>query len=110
MLLKVGRHIRPKKHFKLIIGREDGENKYMEGYRKQFVHMHASSCVGPSVLVDGELKDDEDLKLAAQITARYSKDRNSDNVTVEITDLNGVSKTLNVKPLAPHQIEDAWIL
>jgi len=108
MLLKIGRHIRPKSHFKLIIGREDGENKYMEGYRKQFVHMHASSCVGPSVLVDGVLKDEDDFKLAAQITARYSKDRTAESVTVEMTDLTGVSKLINVKPFGPHEIKESW--
>ena len=36
MLLKVGRHIRPAPHFKLIVGREEGENRYLEGYRKRF--------------------------------------------------------------------------
>lgn len=38
MLLKVGRHLRPRPHFKLIIAREDGENRFLEGYRKQFTH------------------------------------------------------------------------
>ena len=28
VLLKIGRHIRPKPHFKLIIGREEGENRF----------------------------------------------------------------------------------
>ena len=108
MLLKVGRHIRPRPHFKLIIGREDGENKFMEGYRKQFIHMHASSCVGPSVLVDGTLLNDDDVKLAAEITARFSKDRTKDNVTIEMTDLSGVSRSIDVKPLGPHEIKPEW--
>jgi len=33
MLLKVGRHIRPAPHFKLIVSREEGETNFLEGYR-----------------------------------------------------------------------------
>ena len=36
MLLKVGRHLRPRPHFKLIVAREDGENNFLTGYRRQF--------------------------------------------------------------------------
>jgi len=36
MLLKVGRHIRPCKAFKLIIAREEGETRFLSGYKKQF--------------------------------------------------------------------------
>ena len=39
MLLKVGRHLRPRPHFKLIVAREDGENRFLEGYRRQFTHL-----------------------------------------------------------------------
>ena len=37
MLLKVGRHIRPEPHYKLIVSREEGENKFLSGYKKHFV-------------------------------------------------------------------------
>ncbi len=107
MLLKVGRHIRPKPHFKMIIGREDGENKFMSGYKKQFAHMYATSCVGPLVLIDGPATE-EDLALAAQITARFSKGRTEPSVTVEVTDAHGVSKLLNVAPLKEHEILAEW--
>ena len=36
MLLKVGRHIRPDKSYKLIISREEGETRFLSGYKKQF--------------------------------------------------------------------------
>ena len=35
MLLKVGRHLRPNPNFKLLIGRDAGENNYLEGYKKK---------------------------------------------------------------------------
>lgn len=106
MLLKVGRHIRPAEHFKLIVGREDGENRFMEGYRKQFPHIR-TQCPGPLVLVDGE-PSEADLELAARIAARFSKEKNAESVGVEITDKAGVTKTMRVKPMGPNEIPEEW--
>jgi len=47
MLLKVGRHLRPGKNFKLIVGREEGENRYLEGYRKRFINIIPTSHTAP---------------------------------------------------------------
>ena len=77
MLLKVGRHIRPAEHFKLIIGREEGENNYLEGYRKQFTSLRCESHAGPLTLIDGA-PDRKDIELAARIAARYSQGRDGD--------------------------------
>ncbi len=109
MLLKVGRHIRPRPNFKLIVGREDGENKFLEGYRKQFTHMFTTSHNGPLVLLDGEAGD-EDLRLAAEITARFSQGRGADRVEVEIHPLNADTSTLSVKPLGGSAIPADWYL
>ncbi|SCZ65201.1 tRNA (5-methylaminomethyl-2-thiouridylate)-methyltransferase [Thiohalomonas denitrificans] len=109
MLLKVGRHIRPAPHFKLIVGREDGENQFLEGYRKQFTALRTVSCPGPLVLVDGELGED-DLQLAARITARYSKDRMAESVTISVTPPNGETRELQVAPLPPNQILEEWMV
>ena len=37
MLLKVGRHIRPEPNFKLIIAREEGEGRFLQGYKNEFI-------------------------------------------------------------------------
>ena len=63
MLLKVGRHIRPKPSFKLIVAREEGENNFLQGYKKQFITLRTMSHKGPLTLLDGTAND-EDLKLA----------------------------------------------
>ncbi len=109
MLLKVGRHIRPKSNFKLIIGREEGENKFMEGYRKQFVHLYTTSAKGPLVLIEGNT-DEKDLQLAAEITARYSQGRQEKTVTVAVKDQNGVTKLLNVKPFSNEEKLRDWYI
>ncbi len=109
MLLKVGRHIRPKPHFKLIIGREDGENRFMDGYRKQFDHFTTVSCPGPLALIDGEMQAD-DIELAARLVARFSKDKNSDAVTVCLQLRDGTEKSLTVTPLRDEEIPEAWYI
>ncbi len=107
MLLKVGRHIRPNDHFKVIIGREAGENRYLSGYGHQFTTLHATSHNGPLALVDGEA-DQSDLELAARILARYGQGRGAHEVTVAVTRPNGTATEIKVIPLPPHQIPDQW--
>jgi len=106
MLLKVGRHLRPKPNFKLIVAREEGENNFLQGYRKQFITLRTMSHKGPLTLLDGTASD-EDLELAAQIVARFSQGRDADTVDVEVTE-NGVHKNITVKPLKADEIDDAW--
>ena len=107
MLLKVGRHIRPRPNFKLIVGREEGENRYLEGYRKTFISIHATSHTGPLALIDGDV-DPTDIDLACQIVARYGQGRTADQVTlnVQLTDGSQVQRT--VTPIANAELNPAW--
>ncbi|MDH5473948.1 MAG: tRNA (5-methylaminomethyl-2-thiouridylate)-methyltransferase [Gammaproteobacteria bacterium] len=107
MLLKVGRHIRPSNHFKLIIGREEGENKFLQGYTKTYTSIKTTSHAGPLTLIDG-VANDADLELAARITARFSQGKNEDSVTVETRRQNGETQLLNVKPLSADDIKQEW--
>ncbi len=108
MLLKVGRHLRPRPHFKLIVGREEGENNFLEGYRKRFLHLRTLSHNGPLVLVDGPV-DAAELEIAARIAARYSAGRTAEAVEIQVVDpLDGRSTTLTVAPFAPHDIPEEW--
>jgi tRNA-specific 2-thiouridylase len=109
MLLKVGRHLRPRPHFKLIVGREEGENRYLEGYRKQFTSLYTESHPGPVALVDGHIGHD-DLQLAARLTARFSQGRDAEQVRVRVTQKNGDTFTLDVAPMAPENILQEWYL
>ena len=109
MLLKVGRHLRPRPNFKIIVGREEGENRFLEGYRKRFTHMLSTSHTGPLVLLDGEDIDKDDLELAARLTARFSQGRDAEQVTVEVHD-SGIKQTIDVVPMPTEQIPAAWYL
>ena len=109
MLLKIGRHIRPKPNFKLIIGREEGENNFLSGYRKNFITLTTENFTGPIVLVDGKLQDEEDLKLAASITARYSNGKEADLVTVKIiSNKKNLPETIQVTPIKESIIPKDW--
>ena len=107
MLLKVGRHIRPAPHYKLIVSREDGENKFLNGYRNQFSTVEIKSHNGPLTLVDGELSD-EDAIQAARIAGRYSQGREAESVTVKVTHLNGEEVMLDVAPMPASEIKEEW--
>lgn len=107
MLLKVGRHIRPRPYVKLIIGREDGENRFMDGYRRQFTHLRTLSHPGPLVLVDGELREG-DAELAARITARFSKGRDAGAVRIEITRPGTEPEVMEVAALPEDELRPEW--
>lgn len=109
MLLKVGRHLRPRPHFKMIVGREEGENHFLEGYRKRFVHMLPISHVGPLVLLDGEAGTD-DIELAARLTARFSKGRDADSVSIEVNDNRSPAHIITVTPMVAADIPADWYL
>ncbi len=109
MLLKVGRHLRPRPHFKMIIGREDGENRFLHGYRRQFTHLFSTSHNGPLVLIDGKVNQD-DLVLAAQVVARFGQGRDAAQVEVEVHIKDGASQTLQVQPLASAAVPEDWYL
>lgn len=109
MLLKVGRHIRPKSNYKLIIGREEGENNFLQGYRKQFMHLLVLSHESPLVLLDGQPSENDVIE-AARITARFSDGKLAEKVTVQITALDGSAKVINVKPMKSEEVLQSWYL
>jgi tRNA-specific 2-thiouridylase len=109
MLLKVGRHLRPRPNFKMIVGREEGENHFLEGYRKRFVHMMPVSHTGPLVLLDGPVSS-ADIELAARLTARFSKGRDADRVTVEVHDNRSPAARIEVAPIPAGEIPADWYL
>ena len=100
VLLKVGRHLRPKTHFKVIIGREEGENNYLAGYRHQFISLQCTSHNGPLALIDGEANA-EDLHLAARLLARFGAGRDAPQVIVEVQTLDGGIWPLQVNHWRP---------
>jgi len=109
MLLKVGRHIRPSRSYKLIIAREEGETNFLSGYRHMFPSISTVSHPGPLTLIEGEPLDEKQLELACAITARFSKGRDAESVELCYNDRQR-ERSIHVKPLAAEQIRQDWIV
>lgn len=109
MLLKVGRHIRPRPHFKLIVAREDGEAQFMSGYKKEYISMHCTDHRGPLVLLDGTVND-EDIALAARILGRYGQGRDEAQIKVTVRNQQGDEQVISVQPFRVDEIPEAWFI
>lgn len=71
-LLKFGRHFRLGTHTKLIVGRSEKENKYLEDKAESgdFIFMPEEKLAGPTCLGIGDFSQGE-LILSARIASRY---------------------------------------
>jgi len=110
ILLKVGRHIRPRENFKLIVARDAGETRYLGGYKKQFKHLIMRSHSGPLTLIEGDELSIEDIQLAAAIAARYGQGRDTDEVEFEYADPQNDGYQFSVKPLPADEVKPVWLV
>ena len=109
MLLKVGRHIRPAPHFKVIVAREEGEGNFLGGYRKQYPSLTITSHGGPFALLDGTVNDN-DVALAARIVGRYSQGRDAPFIELEYRALSGETRALRVPPMSADEMPADWLI
>ena len=110
MLLKVGRHVRPDSSFKLIIAREEGETRFLSGYKKQFQTIKTVSHSGPLTIIDGGKLNQQQIELACAITARYSKGRDEESVELVFSNPDQTSHPVHVKPLSNEELPKEWLL
>ncbi len=110
ILLKMGRHFRFAPDFKLLIGREEGENNFMMGYKGLFNRIYSSSHSGPLTLIDGEIKTAEDQQKALELVARYTQGKNDDIVTMVIETPDGEKTSVDVKPMNEKDVLNKWMV
>lgn len=103
ILLKVGRHLRLHDSLKIILGRDEAENDFLENYTQGRWTLRAEDVVGPLGLADGDLSD-ADLVRCAQVLARYSDGRGMPLVRV-LCEKNGFSREFTVRPMSPEETE-----
>jgi tRNA-uridine 2-sulfurtransferase len=95
-LLKVGRHFRISPHAKLVVGRNQSENKEIHTLTgKKDLVLTSASVPGPTVLFSGDFSDSA-LKLAAAITVAYSDTDDSEIIPVRVVG-NAEEKKLMMK-------------
>jgi len=101
-LLKVGRHFRLSESLKVIVGRNEEENKRLLLLtNEKDIRLAAVNHKGPVVIVRGTITQDHLFKAAA-ICARYSDDRGKSGIKV-----SGVHReeVLRVFPIDDAEIE-----
>lgn len=70
-LLRIGRHFRYKKN-KIIVGRDEEENKKLLGLKNKGDYYFEASDIGSPITILQGIKNNHAINLAAQLTARYS--------------------------------------
>ncbi len=85
-LLKAGRHFRLDQKTKIIVGRNEKDNKLILSYKQPY-HMclEALGVGSPVTLLVGNATEDN-VQKAAMITARYTSAKNRSRVEVTLTD------------------------
>lgn len=102
-LLAMGRHLRLSTGCKVIVGRHEQENAYLETCREEGVLLKTVDYPGPTTLMAGEPTRKE-IELGARITAGYSDGKKEGVVRVEVY-RGGMSEVLTVAPLAWAELQ-----
>jgi predicted ribosome quality control (RQC) complex YloA/Tae2 family protein len=83
LLLQVGRHFRLSEELHLVVGRREEENqRLLDLFREGDTLLKLQGIPGPLGLLRGPAEEEE-LRLAASIVARYSKAKNQEKVKVQ---------------------------
>ncbi|KPK63792.1 hypothetical protein AMJ83_04865 [candidate division WOR_3 bacterium SM23_42] len=100
-LLKIGRHFRIAPDAKLIVGRNEDENKRIEELAQDsFIFFYVPDTGSPNAILLGDAKH---VKSAAAITARYSDKKKEPKVEVYYR-YKGAEKKVTVKPINDEEL------
>jgi len=103
-LLKYGRHFRLASKAKVVVGRNESENRALEELvMKNDLIFTPTEVMGPLVILRN-YRDNQDIEIAAGICTRYSDGHNEESVEIKCG-----KKKLKVKPLESSEI-DIWLV
>jgi tRNA U34 2-thiouridine synthase MnmA/TrmU len=103
-LLKHGRHFRLPSKAKVVVGRNEQENRALEELvTKNDLIFTPTKVMGPLVILRN-YRDNQDIEIAAGICARYSDGHNEESVEIKCG-----KKKLKVKPSEPSET-DIWLV
>jgi tRNA U34 2-thiouridine synthase MnmA/TrmU len=108
VLLKVGRHFRVSESAKVIVGRDQAENEFLERYTAGRWLFKVRGFEGPLTLCEGE-PSKEDLSIAAALTARYSDGKAEPELEADCRHPDGKEEVFTTPPAAEHLVE-GWRL
>jgi tRNA U34 2-thiouridine synthase MnmA/TrmU len=102
-LLHVGRHIRVRRGLKLIVGRNESDNRRLQELSRGSLMFSPVDFPGPLVLVNGHPDPDEE-SLIASVLSRYTRE-SSRGEWVDVKNLMGQNRRIGLS----QPIEDDWI-
>jgi tRNA-uridine 2-sulfurtransferase len=107
LLLRIGRHLRISPDLKIIVGRDETENDFIENHQEKYILLQSTSHPGALILIDGKTSK-EDIQLAARVAAYFSKGRNADKVDIEVKKDSSNKETVTVEPLSLEEVSQKW--
>jgi tRNA U34 2-thiouridine synthase MnmA/TrmU len=107
-LLAVGRHLRLDSGRKVVVGRDERENDYLETCGVPGLLLTTPDHPGPVTLVPGE-PTPEEITLAARITAGYSDGVGEPAVRVQVCRDGRLIETLTVAPAAREKAQPLMV-
>jgi tRNA-specific 2-thiouridylase len=103
-LLRFGRHFRLADNIKMVVGRNEGDNVFLEGTAELYdLILKVEHVPGPTGLLPLTARE-EHVKLGAAICARYSDCLPGNTVSIRIRSSRGV-KRMDVVPAEREEIE-----
>ncbi len=104
-LLSIGRHLRLPSGAKVVVGRNERENDYLEGRGSEGLLLQTVGHPGPATLLPGAPAPEE-VELAARITAGYSDGRDEPSLEVRVLRAGKAEgDVLTVAPLPPDSVQ-----
>lgn len=102
-LLSIGRHLRLSKTIKIVVGSDQTENQLIEKKaRPEDILLTCPNLPSPTIIAPAS-SSNEQLKIAAEICARYTKTPQDQPVSVQIKKENE-THTIDVLPMPPEQV------
>lgn len=98
LILKAGRHFRVSDSAKVVVGRDQAENEFLERFMSGRWVFKVQDYEGPLTLVEGTPGQD-DLRKVASIAARYSDGKDRPMLTVSCRHPDGREEKFDTAPM-----------
>lgn len=97
LILRLGRHFRLADRVKVVVGRDEGENKALAGFAQGRILIEPAPLImGPAALVEGR-PTEEELRLAASLVGRYCDHEGDGPIEMEVCE-GGARRPLSAVP------------
>ena len=103
LLLKVGRHFRISPEIKIIVGRDEAENNFLERFRRSHTLFRVSNTTGPTAIAQGNLAP-KDQELVTRLIARYADLTPDGKIEFSVERGKNIRKSL-VTPMSNDEVD-----